>query len=171
MMGTDIEILLTAFSMFFITFTIVGILLLIIKGIPLYVMAKNQNMKNPWLAFIPIGNTYILLNIPTKQFNILDIYVRDDRKRLFIDYIIFSICTSIIGGLLILIPCIGILLVFILPVISLIISYHIMKDILDTYMNTDTTILALCSLFIPFMYIILLYICMNKPAISINLNK
>lgn len=41
-------------------FIIIGIVLYILSAIGLYKLADNRNIANPWLAFIPVVNLYIL---------------------------------------------------------------------------------------------------------------
>lgn len=41
-------------------FFIIGIVLYILASIGLYKLAFNQKLENPWLAWIPIANLYIL---------------------------------------------------------------------------------------------------------------
>lgn len=55
--GYGRELLLVAVMIFWLAFMIGGIIL---QGIGLYKMAKNAGIPNPWLAFIPGGNGYIL---------------------------------------------------------------------------------------------------------------
>lgn len=140
------------------------VVMLIAQGYPLYKMAKNKGLENAWLAFVPIGNTYIMLNIPDHKFNLFNIYVESDRKKLFLVYLLFSLATGVVGS----IPIIGWILSICAVVISIAASYQFLKDILDTYMDKDTTLFAVLSLFIPFMQIVLLYVCMNKPRLYVQ---
>lgn len=41
-------------------FVIIGIVLYVIFSYSLYKMAVKQGLENPWIAFIPIGQNYIL---------------------------------------------------------------------------------------------------------------
>lgn len=45
---------------FFLIFLVVGIVIYILGALGLYTMAKNKNIENPWLAWIPIVQLYIL---------------------------------------------------------------------------------------------------------------
>ena len=46
-------------------FLVIFIVTLVVQGIPLYKMAKKANLNNAWLSFIPIGNMYVIINLPT----------------------------------------------------------------------------------------------------------
>lgn len=50
--GTFFLILLFAFAF--------GILVYVLQSLGFYTMAKNRNIPNPWLAWIPYGNLYLL---------------------------------------------------------------------------------------------------------------
>lgn len=41
-------------------FSIIGIVFYVLSSLGLYSLAKNAGIENPWLAWIPIGNLYIL---------------------------------------------------------------------------------------------------------------
>lgn len=45
---------------FFLIFLVIGIVLYVLGSIGLYTMAKNKNIENPWIAWIPIIQVYIL---------------------------------------------------------------------------------------------------------------
>lgn len=48
------------FSNMMIGYAFIFIPVFIMYSIGLYKMAKNQNLENPWLAWIPVGNYYIV---------------------------------------------------------------------------------------------------------------
>ena len=45
---------------FIFVFLAIGVVFYVLKSLGLYNMAVNRNMENPWLAWIPIGDLYIL---------------------------------------------------------------------------------------------------------------
>lgn len=51
---------LAIWSFIFFLFLAIGILLYIFVSMGLYKLALNQKIENPWLAWIPIANMYIL---------------------------------------------------------------------------------------------------------------
>jgi MFS family permease len=147
---------------------LIGIIALIIQGIPLYKMGKAQGVSNPWLAFLPIGNIYVMCNIPKHKFNLFNFYVEENRMHLFSYYLIFTYGVGFAVSLLSAIPFIGFILSIAYYCATIVISYHLIKDILDTYLDEDTMLLAILSLIVPLMQIILLYICMSKEAKIVN---
>lgn len=51
---------LAIWGFIFFLFFILGIILYVLASIGMYKLAFNQKIENPWLAWIPIGNMYIL---------------------------------------------------------------------------------------------------------------
>jgi hypothetical protein len=49
-----------AMILFTVVLLIVGIIAYILMAMGLYKLAQNHNIENPWLAWIPIGNFYII---------------------------------------------------------------------------------------------------------------
>ena len=45
---------------FFLFFLVVGIAIYVLGALGLYTMAKNKNIENPWLAWIPIIQLYVM---------------------------------------------------------------------------------------------------------------
>lgn len=162
---------MSVFLLIFAFFAIIMLLCIIgfvLQGIPLYKMAKNRGMQYPWLAFVPYGCNYIMLNIPTKPFNLFNFFVLRDRMTLFIYYLIFTIGGSFIVNIFAYIPIVGIIITIAYLILSILVSYQITKDIYDTYETDNTTLLAVLSMFIPFMQLILMYIYMNREPIYSN---
>lgn len=50
-------------GMFFLVFVVIAIIGYILMALGLYTMAKNRGIENPWLAWIPIANLYILAKL------------------------------------------------------------------------------------------------------------
>lgn len=166
---------MSVFLLIFAFFAIIMLLCIIgfvLQGIPLYKMAKNRGMQYPWLAFVPYGCNYIMLNIPTKPFNLFNFFVLRDRMTLFLYYLIFTIGGSFIVNIFAYIPVVGIIITIAYLILSILVSYQITKDIYDTYETDNTTLLAVLSMFIPFMQLILMYVYMNRePIYPNNLNN
>jgi len=49
--------------LFTLIFSVLGIVAYAVVGYSLYTMAKNRGIANPWLAFVPIANLYIMAQI------------------------------------------------------------------------------------------------------------
>ncbi|MCX7708596.1 MAG: hypothetical protein N2484_01975 [Clostridia bacterium] len=55
--------ILAFLGMFMLVFVIIGIVAYVLMALGLYTMAKNRGIENPWLAWIPIANLYILAKL------------------------------------------------------------------------------------------------------------
>lgn len=64
--STEIFQALSAFAIVYGVLGVIGIVLFILNGLGLYKMAKNIEISNKWLAFIPIANNYVLGSISQK---------------------------------------------------------------------------------------------------------
>lgn len=60
--GIGIIVVLVAF--------VIGIVVYIAYSYPLYCMAKNANLENPWLAFVPIAQYYTLCMLSDDEFEL-----------------------------------------------------------------------------------------------------
>lgn len=146
---------------------------LVLKGIPLYKMAKNAGMDCPWLAFVPVGNTWIMIRLPKKPFDLFNGKLMFTREAAFLLVILGSQLPAIlsyIGNIVTAIPLVGFLICFFMMglvmacgVFILIFRYYIIEDIFNTYMPNDPnkTVLTVLSLLIPVVFIVILFIHMN----------
>lgn len=153
-----------------LVFIIIFIATLVIQGIPLYKMAKKANLNNAWLSFVPVGNMYIIMNLPTSEFNFFNLYRTKNRKEAFLFYIVAIFGASFVCGLLSVIPCIGFIFSLALCAFTLMISFCVYSDFFATYYADQTTVLvmSICSMLIPLAWIILLYVTMGKDRIDNN---
>lgn len=55
--------LIKTMSMLFIMMTIFALINYIAVSLALYKIAKKENVDNPWLSWIPIGNSYMLIKL------------------------------------------------------------------------------------------------------------
>ena len=55
--------MLAIFAAFMMVFLIIGIVFYIYTALALMTIAKKTNTNNPWLAFIPIGNVYLMTQV------------------------------------------------------------------------------------------------------------
>lgn len=94
------EVLSIFFGVFMVAFAIaalVGLTVYILNAIGLYTISKKRGYKNAWLAFIPIGNYFVLGGIAD---NITACYGKRTNHRiiLLVSSIASSICASISSG-------------------------------------------------------------------------
>lgn len=55
--------LVKTMSILFIIMTLFALINYIFVSLALYKIAKNENVDNPWLSWIPIGNSYMLIKL------------------------------------------------------------------------------------------------------------
>lgn len=146
---------------------------LVINGIPLYRLAKNAGHSYPWLAFVPGGNTWTLVMLAKKPFDMLNgaLVLRRDYAAMVI--ILLPVAFQYVCGMvnaLAAIPIIGILFAIFSVVLSLaviavsmILRFYLIDDFFSTYTPNDPnkTLFVVLSLFIPLFFLIMLYIHMN----------
>lgn len=145
------------------------IALQIIFGIPYYRMAKNAGLSHAWLAFIPIGCYYIMLNLATREFNIFNWIKTDDRNKVF-KYYLLSLLVPVVIGVLSAIPVINILMAFLSPIISMaysvavyIFMWRVNYDILMTYgMEEHAMWASIVNCFCPLVMVVFSFIIMNR---------
>jgi len=138
----------------------------LLPAIALFVMAKNSGHKYPWLAFIPIAQTYLEYTLPKRNFKIFNIVDTDKRTTVAIVAIIaIYFGSGIIAGLN-LVPILGQLLDAALAVFIAAVSIRKMYDIHVTfgYDSDKALALSIIGFFVPLVYAIsLLMIMKNEP--------
>ena len=164
---------ITSLFTYTITVVIAGVVALtaflsgyLLPAIALFVMAKNAGYKYPWLAFIPIAQTYLEFTLPKRNFKIFNIVDTDQRITVAIVSIIaIYFGSGIIAGLN-LVPILGQLLDAALAVFIAAVSIRKMYDIHVTfgYESDKALALSIIGFFVPLVYAIsLLMIMKNEP--------
>lgn len=155
---------------------IIGAVILVSLGIyfasmfPFFRMAKNQGIDNAWLAFIPIGNIYIMLKLSNREFNIFDKFVYQDRTQAFKLWLIafgIYLAAMIVGSVINLIPFLGSFIYMLISLAGAVFFYfynfRLYYDIYVTYgMGENATLWAILGLFIPIISVIMPFTIMNK---------
>lgn len=148
---------------------IFAIILSIVISIPYYKMAKNAGLPNPWLAFIPLGNLYIILNLSQREFNIFDWIRTYDRTKVFwyviAGYAIFFGCYFIM-----MIPFLNIIfsifyyaLSIVFSIAVYIFSWRMNYDLLMTYgMEEHAMWASIANCFVPIVMVVFSFIIMNN---------
>jgi hypothetical protein len=129
-------------SMFLVALfsSIVGLACYIIGAVGLFTMAKNRGEEYPWLAFIPIGNVYLIGKM-------VDSLVLFDRKITNLA----AICpaANIVLIFLSSIPFIGGLITFIAVIFLLIVVFHFFRQYRDdTFICVVFTVLPFVGCFV-----------------------
>lgn len=137
---------------------------------PYYRMAKNQGMPHAWLAFIPVGNLWVMLNLPKREFNLFNKYIQTDRSKLFWHYILFCVIASVLAiplAFIMMIPVLGWLIYIAYYVAVAVIGYgfawRMNYDIYMTYgMEDNAMLFSILGLFVPLVTIIMSFMIMNR---------
>lgn len=162
-----------AFFLMLLLFFVLIIAMMIAVCFPYYRMAKRAGMPNAWLAFVPVANLYITLNLSRREFNIFNWIVCKDRTKVFWYALAgYGIFFGLILLLAILsaIPFLGIIFailyyiimtVFYIPIY--IFTWRMNYDLLMTYgMEEHAMWASIVNCFFPILMIVFSYIIMNK---------
>lgn len=71
----SLEIFLGVLYIFLLGFLLFAIIVYICTGLAYYKAAEVEGIPNNWLAWIPIGNSYIMLRLAEKNMNLLFIFI------------------------------------------------------------------------------------------------
>ncbi len=164
-----VGVILLIYAATFIFAIAIGIVLCI----PYYKMAKNQGMNYAWLAFIPIGNTWILSQLSQREYNIFNWICFKERKKAFYFWLIFTGCQFVIilgMTFLMAIPYIGVLfgvlyypVAIVLGIAAQIIGWRFNYDLLCTYGEKENAMaISIINCFIPIVMIVYSFIIMNR---------
>lgn len=163
--------LLTSLFTYSITFVVAGIIGVtaflagyLLPAIALFNMAKNAGHKYPWLAFIPIAQTYLEFTLPKRNFKIFNIVDTDKRATVAtVSIIAMYFGSGIIAGLN-LVPILGQILDAALAVFIMAVNIRKMYDIHRTYGAEEETalVISIIGQFVPLVYAIYLLTIMNK---------
>lgn len=137
-----------AAMMFF--FVIVGILLYVLSSIGLYKLALNRGIENPWMAWIPVANFYII----GKLIQTLSIGT----------YVIPNVELVLTGG------CLAALLLSWIPVIGMLLSLAFavltcfaLFRLYTLYRPQQATLWLILSIVLPFMGPIFIFMLRKDP--------
>lgn len=100
--GIDEEILLMVFGIIGvigIVIALVAVVGYIFQSIGLYTIAKNRGIKNPWLAWLPIGNYWIAGSIADQYQYVVNGQVKNRRKILLVLSIASMVISSLVSSM------------------------------------------------------------------------
>lgn len=161
-MGVGLLIYLLMF-LFVIAFYIVFVF-------PYYRMAKRQGLPHAWLVFVPVGNIWVILNLPRREFNLFNKYIQTDRTKVFWHFLLFTLIAGVLAvpfAFSMVIPVLGWLLYFAYCVAIGVITYGFMwrmyYDIYMTYgMQDNAMLLSILGMFVPIVSIVVAFMIMNR---------
>lgn len=138
-----------------------GIFEYLLPAIALFKLAKKAGYKYPWLAFIPVAQTYLEFVIPRREFKLL--FTTRKRNVVGIVTIILTYFGTTVIVLLNVVPAIGQLLDLLLPIILILLNWRRRYDMIRTFRDKElATAISILSIFFPAIYTIVLIISMNK---------
>ena len=162
MLGIGISALIAIMS---ITALVFGLLFTILEyllpAIALFKMARKAGYKYPWLAFIPIAQTYLEFVLPRREFNLF--FKTRKRNYMGILFLLMTYLGSTIIVMLNVVPAIGQLLDLALPIVLMAFAWRKKYDIIRTFRDKELALpISIVSIFIPAVYSVMLVLSMNK---------
>ena len=153
-----IAIVSIASSVFGLLFALLEYLL---PAIALFKMARKAGYKYPWLAFIPIAQTYLEFVLPRREFNLF--FKTKKRDYMGILFLLMTYLGSTIIVLLNVVPAIGQLLDVALPIVLMAFAWRKRYDMIHTFRDKELALpVSIISIFIPAVYSIVLIFSMNR---------
>jgi len=138
-----------------------GILEYILPAIALFKMAKKSGYKYPWMAFIPVAQTYLEFVLPRKEFNVL--FKTKKRNMMGLITIILTYFGTTIILALNVVPALGQLLDILLPIVLIAFNWRRKYDMICTFKDKDLALpISILSIPFPLLYTIVLLVLMNK---------
>lgn len=150
--GTILAFLAIWGFMIFLIF-ILGILLYVLSSIGLCKLASNQKIENPWLAWIPIGNMYILGKL-VKNLKIDALEIPSLELVLPLGFVAVMLFKHI--------PVIGWLISIAYSVLCLLAFYKLYK----MYRPEQAVLWVVLSIVLPFMGPIFIFMMRNDTPVS-----
>lgn len=150
---------------------IVGLIGWVLQGFGPYKMAKNAGIPNPWLAFIPLGQGYLLGLLAQRS-----LYASTGQQKPLAQINLWLPIALLAGGLVTgvlvaMVPLLGALLSLVLVVGSLVVTYylfytyyHLFKDYAP---DNAVLFLILTILFSPLAFIIITLLYMDVVPVSV----
>ena len=136
---------------------IVAVVEFIIPAIALFKMARKAGFKYPWLAFIPVAQTYLEYILPRREFKLG--FKTKNRTAMAIVALILTYFGTTVIVILNVIPGLGQLLDVLLPVILLLFAWRKRYDMLVTFKDKELAVpISILGIFFPIVYSITLLI-------------
>lgn len=149
--------------------TFIGtVLLYLLRSIPLFIFARKAGNKFAWFAFIPYLNTYLMMTISLREFNLFNAIKTNKRGIVALIYIGAKLFGSTILTALLSIPgvnAISGLLNLLLFLSYRFIEWRMMYDVLKTARREEVAMpVAVIGTLIPIIYdIVFLFSCKREP--------
>ena len=133
----------------------------LIPAISLFILAKRAGYKYPWLAFIPIAQTYLEFVLPRREYNLL--IKTKKRNYMAIAFLILTYFGTTIIIALNVVPAVGQILDLALPIVLMAMAWRKRYDVLVTFRDKELAIpISIISIFFPFVYSIVLLLSVKR---------
>jgi hypothetical protein len=131
---------------------IIGVALYVLKSIGLTKMAANRGIENPWLAWIPVADLYIIGTLvgQIRLFNY-------DIPNLALWFPV----ACVVGGILGAVPVIGVILIIALLIFEIAVLYELFKQYTD-----QATLYTVLSIVFCFLWPIFIFTLRDKPMLE-----
>lgn len=139
---------------------IIGLITYIFNAIGLYTMAKNRQINNPWLAFVPIANNYILGSLINDTVSIGSWHI--PYAKIFLSLLSFG--SAIVAAFLGMIPYLGILFGFLLSLSVSVYYYAALFRLFALYDEKHKVVFLVLSILLPFLSPIFIFAIRHKQA-------
>ncbi|MCR4717902.1 MAG: hypothetical protein K5656_12060 [Lachnospiraceae bacterium] len=150
------EGILAIIAVFGLALLVVGVISWLLTAIPLFIMGKNAGVTNAWLAWIPIGNMYVLNALGGDEFSLFGDKIHFNER---ISAFWLWLALSFGGGLLSAIPLIGALVSFAAGILLICVQWRMIYDLMNAYNpGRENMVLSIVALIINLVLIILLWI-------------
>jgi len=157
----DNSALFALIASFGLLFTVLGLFYYFGTAFGLYKMAISSNLQNPWLAWIPFGNAYILGSI-VEEVDFLGQRITN----LGLIYLIAPFAIAIAAKILALIPVLGWLATIVIEILFLILSIKVVYKMFTLFVSESATLFTVLSFIIPFAAPVCFIIAGNHPRID-----
>ena len=142
---------------------VVGLVYYIFTSFGLYKMAKSSHLENPWLAWLPFGNTYIIGSI-VKEIDFIGQHITN----LGIIYLLSPFIVGITSCILSLIPILGWIASFALNILFLIFSISVLYRMFKCFVGENAILYTILTLIIPFGAPVCFMKAGNRPRLNDN---
>ena len=148
---------------FWLLSMVVGLVYYIFTSLGLYKMAKSSQLENPWLAWLPFGNTYIIGSI-VKEIDFIGQHITN----LGIIYLLSPFILGIASCILSLIPILGWLACFALNILFVYFNILVIYRMFKCFVAESATLYTILTFIIPFGAPVCFMKAGNRPRLNDN---
>ena len=179
--GVLVLVLLVVYAVIILAALALSAVVYIAQSISFYTIAKRRGIHNPWLAWIPVGNVWIIGSISDQYQYVkkgqicnfrkwligLDLAVAAGAFLMYVPYIIMVLSAGLdaTGLITLALALLVILVAFAMSAASIVYTvflYMAIYDLFESCTQERAVLYLLLSLFVPCASTILLFICRKK---------